>query len=102
MPSRFCSAAEFVAHLRAQPRIEVAERLVEQQHLGLEHQRARDRHPLLLAARQRRRRTIRKVLHLDQRQRSLDALADLGFAAGGALAADRPRCRTPVICGQIA
>ena len=42
--------AELVAHLRAQPRIEVAERLVEQQHLGLEHQGAGDRHPLLLAA----------------------------------------------------
>ena len=71
--------AELVAHLRAQPRVEVAERLVEQQHLGLEHQRARDRHPLLLAAGQRRRRPLGIGLHLDEPQRRRHARLDLGL-----------------------
>ena len=44
--------AELIAHLRAQPCVEIAERLVEQQDLRLEHQRTRDRDALLLAARQ--------------------------------------------------
>jgi hypothetical protein len=38
------------AHALAQLRIEVAERLVEQQDLRLDHQAARQRDPLLLAA----------------------------------------------------
>ncbi|MFI4924262.1 MAG: ABC transporter ATP-binding protein, partial [Vicinamibacteria bacterium] len=37
-----------IAHLAAQPRVEVRERLIEQEHSGLEHQRARDRDALLL------------------------------------------------------
>ena len=61
--------AELIAHLGAQPGIEVAERLVEQQHLGLEHQGAGDRHALLLAAGQGRRRPVGEALHLDQAQR---------------------------------
>ena len=71
--------AELVAHLGAQAGIEVAERLVEQQHLGLEHQRAGDRHALLLAARQGRRRPVGEALHLDQAQRRHHALLDLGL-----------------------
>ena len=62
--------AELVAHLHAQLGVEIAQRLVEQQHLRLEHQRARDRDALLLAAGQRRRRALGEILHLDQPQRS--------------------------------
>jgi len=43
-------AANLEAHLLAQVGVEVAERLVEQQRLGLDHQGARQRHALLLAA----------------------------------------------------
>ena len=42
---------------------------------GLEHQRARDRDALLLAAGQRRRRPLGEILHFDQPQRLRDALA---------------------------
>ena len=71
--------AEFVAHLRAQPGVEIGQRLVEQQHFRLEHQRARNRDALLLAAGQARRRAVGIRLHLDQPQRALDLLADLGL-----------------------
>ena len=47
--------ADFVAHLAAQARVEIGKRFVEEQHRGLEHQRARDRHTLLLSTRQLRR-----------------------------------------------
>ena len=39
-------------HLQPQPRVEVRQRLVQQQHLRLHHHRPRQRHALLLAARQ--------------------------------------------------
>ena len=42
--------AQLVAHVLAQPEVERRERLVEQQHLGLDRQRACDRDALLLAA----------------------------------------------------
>jgi hypothetical protein len=45
-------AADFLAHLAAQARVQVAQRLVEQQHRGLQHQGPRQRHALLLAARE--------------------------------------------------
>ena len=45
--------AQLVARALAQRRIEVGQRLVEQQHARLDHQRARQRDALLLAARQR-------------------------------------------------
>ena len=45
-------AADFLAHLAAQAGIEVAQGLVEQQHGRLQHQGARQRHALLLAARE--------------------------------------------------
>jgi hypothetical protein len=44
-----------LAHLQAQLGVEVGQRLVHQQHLRLDDQRARQRHALALAARQRRR-----------------------------------------------
>jgi hypothetical protein len=42
--------ADLLAHLAAQPRVEVRQRLVEQQHRRLEHERAGHRDALLLAA----------------------------------------------------
>ena len=49
-PERRVQLGEFEAHLHAQLRVEIGERLVEQEHLGLAHQRAADRDPLPLAA----------------------------------------------------
>ena len=48
-------AAQPGAQLLANARVERAERLVEQQHLRLDGERARERHPLPLAARELRR-----------------------------------------------
>ena len=42
--------ADFDPHVLAQLGVEIGQRLVEQQHVGPEHQRARQRHALLLAA----------------------------------------------------
>ena len=70
--------AKLVAHLQAQLRVEIAQRLVEQQHLRLEHERARDRDALLLAARQRGCRPLAEPFHFDKAQRLRDALRDLG------------------------
>ena len=44
--------ADFLAHVAAQSRIEIAQRFDEQQHTGIQHQRTRQRDPLLLAARE--------------------------------------------------
>ena len=45
-------ALQFAAHLQAQQRVEVGQRLVHQQHVGLHRERTRHRHALTLAARQ--------------------------------------------------
>ena len=73
--------ADVVAHLAAQFGVEVGERLVEEQHQRLEHQRARDRDALLLAARQFRRIAPIKAAQPDKRQL-------LGGELGGAALCD--------------
>ena len=50
MPSRRCRREQFLAHLQPQLGVEIRQRLVEQQHLRLDRQRAGDRDALLLAA----------------------------------------------------
>ncbi len=76
-------ALELAAHPLAQLGVEVGERLVEQQDRGLDHQRARERHPLLLAAAELRRLPALEPLEADRREHAGDALADLGAAAAG-------------------
>ena len=62
-------------------RVERGERLVQQQHFRLRHQRARDRHPLRLPAGQFARPGICLVGETDPRQRACDFLAaDIGAA----------------------
>ena len=51
-PDRLLDALELDLELLAHLQVERPERLVEQQHLGLHHERARERHALLLAARE--------------------------------------------------
>jgi len=60
--------AQFGAHVLAQLQIQRRQRLVEQQHLGLHRQRAGDRHPLALAARQLARHPLAIALQRDQRE----------------------------------
>ena len=50
MPTSRCRRASSSAHLGAQHRVQVRERLVEQQQARLDDQGAGERHPLLLAA----------------------------------------------------
>src|SRR5581483_4635231 len=71
---------ELEAHVLAQLRVEVRERLVEEEQGRLHHERAREREPLLLPARERGRVPRRELPELHDREHALDALAQLGAA----------------------
>ena len=49
--------AQLEPHLLPQARVQIRQRLVQQQHLGVRHEGPRERYPLLLAPRQHGRRT---------------------------------------------
>src|SRR3546814_17476557 len=66
-------ALQLDLHLLAQLEVERRERLVEQQHLGLAGERARQRHALLLSAGELSRPAVGVALQLHQRQHPLDA-----------------------------
>ena len=85
------------AHQVAQLGVEVGQRLVEQQQVRLVHQRAGQRHPLLLAAAQQRRRAIGQMAELHARERLAHPRRDVGALdlARPVDAAERRRCRTP-------
>ncbi len=51
-PQAALHGQQLLAHLHAQRLVQVGQGLVQQQHLRLDHQRARQRHPLLLPARE--------------------------------------------------
>ena len=70
------------AHLHAQRRIEVGERFVEQEDLGIAHDGAADGDALALAARQRLGQAVEIFGQLQLCRRVLDHLLDLGLAAG--------------------
>ena len=69
MPRSRWSCLKDLHHLDARPRIEVARRLVRKQDRRLGHQRARDRHALLLTARQLIRMMMRAVGKPDRGKR---------------------------------
>ena len=66
-------AAQPGAQLLAHAGVERAERLVEQQHLRLDGERAGERHPLALAARELVRVALAEVREPDEVQQLLDA-----------------------------
>ena len=70
-------ALQIGACLKPEERIEVGERLVHEQEVGVHHERARDRDPLALPARELRRIPIEESLELQQARSFLDAAADL-------------------------
>ena len=74
-------AAELVLHALAQLLVERAERLVEQDQLGLEDERARQRDALLLAAGELRRPALAEPAELDHVERGFDP-PGLSRAAG--------------------
>ena len=70
-------ALDLRPHLQPQLGVEVGQRLVEQQHAWLDHQRAGDGHALLLAAGQLRGIACLEARELDERQHAAHALAAL-------------------------
>ena len=66
-------------HRRSQVPVERRERLVEQQHLGANDERARQRDALLLSAGELARLAILQALELDERERLGDPARDLGL-----------------------
>ena len=82
-------AHELELHLLAQLQVERAERLVEQQHRGLVHERASERDALLLTARQLRRSPVVVARQLHQIEVALDPVLDV--ALGDLLAPEAER-----------
>mmetsp|Transcript_6369 Transcript_6369/g.11421 ORF Transcript_6369/g.11421 Transcript_6369/m.11421 type:complete len:337 (+) Transcript_6369:325-1335(+) len=74
---------EFTAQLGAQLGVEVGERLVEQEHAGLAHQRPADGDALALATRELRRLALQQRAQLQHVGGLLDAPGDLGLGHAG-------------------
>ncbi len=72
---RVVQAADLRAHLLAQVGIQIGQRLVQQQHLGLDHDRPRQRHALLLPARQFRRIAVPQMAKLHHVQDAIEPRA---------------------------
>ncbi len=77
MPMRALQAAQLHLHLVAQLLVERRERLVQQDDLGLHHQRAGQRDALPLAAGQFMRLALAVAFHVHQRQHLVDFAGDL-------------------------
>ena len=71
--------ADLDAHLLAQLGVEIGQRLVEQQHVGPEHQRTGQRHALLLAAGQLPRQPVAEMIEPHQAQGLGDLRRHLGL-----------------------
>jgi hypothetical protein len=67
---------QLAARLHAQLRVEVRQRLVHQKRARLAHHRARERHPLPLAARQLARPSMQQTFNLQHRGHTLNAPPD--------------------------
>ena len=83
-PDLAMNALELDLHLLAQVLVERAQRLVEQEHVGVEHEAARQRHPLLLAAGQLARIAVGEPAQADQVEHALGARLDVRLAESAA------------------
>ena len=89
-------------HLLAQNRVEVAQRLVEQEEIRLVDERARERDALLLSAAQLRRHASAKSIELHE-QNDLGNLVRRSYRDRGDGPSAGSRCsRSTVMCGQMA
>ena len=79
-PERLLDALELDLQVHAQARVQRAQRLVEQQHRRLQHDRPRQRDALLLAARELPRPARLQPAELDHLHRLADAPRALGLA----------------------
>ena len=91
--------AQLDLHLLAQLGVEVRQRLVEQQDLRPDHQRAGERHALLLAARELARKAAGELAEPDEVERLADALRALGGSDALHLEAERRRSPPPSCAG---
>ena len=90
------------AHLVAPPGVEIGERLVEQQHIGIADQRPRQRDALLLAAGQQRRRPVVQALEPEALQHRHDLVADLRRPACALPRSGKAMFSNTFMCGQMA
>ena len=90
------------AHLHAELRVQVRQRLVQQEHLRLAHQRPAHRHALALAAGELARPALQQVVEAEHRRHRADALRDLVLR--GVLRWRSPNARffSTVMCGYSA
>ena len=77
-PGLLDDAPQVVAQPQPQLRVEIAQRLVEEEELRLIDKAARQRHALHLPARERHHRALRELRQPDQRQHVADLALDLG------------------------
>ena len=80
MTKALLQLADLDPHLVAELGIQVGERLVQQEHFGLDHQRAGERHTLLLAAGELARIALAEMAEAHQFQRPRDPGLGLGLA----------------------
>ena len=69
---------ELAAHVHAQLRVEIRQRLVHQERRGLAHHRAAERHALALAARQLRRPAVEQAVDLQLLRDGMHFVGDTG------------------------
>ena len=81
MPQLLLQPADLRAHLHPDLGVEIGQRLVEQQDVGVQHQRAGQRHPLLLAARELARIALLQPDQVHLPQAALAAAAAISAAA---------------------
>ena len=77
-PEGALELADLDPYLLAELGVEIGEWLVEEEQLGLDDERAGERHPLLLAARELARESSPELLEADQAKRLGDLLPDRG------------------------
>ena len=94
--------ADFLAHMPSELGVEVGERLVEQQHLRLQHQRPRHRDALLLAARQFARQPVAETGQPDQLQPGFCPLDDFLFGEARKASGRTATFSSTVMCGNSA
>ena len=94
--------ADLDAHLLAQLGVEIRQGLVEQEHVGAEGERAGERDPLLLAARELARQALAEAFEPHEAQRLGDRARAFLRRPSCASRARRRRSRSTVRCGKSA
>ena len=102
MPSRRWIDDDLDAHLLAQLEVEVRQRLVEQQHRGIDHERARERDALALAARHLQRPAIAEAAELHEVERVLRRACAISDAPTLRMRSPNATFCAAVMCGNSA